>query len=91
MQIAYYMTLTTHTSCMSTLDDMMSIRSYPRKEGHDLDFKISLWYSILLNVCYQQFNVFGESNKHTNGLLLDIDYFCTSCMSTLDDMMSIRL
>ena len=27
---------------MSTLDDMMSIRSYPRKVGHDLDLKISL-------------------------------------------------
>ena len=27
---------------MSTLDDMMSIRSYPRKVGHDLDFKFSL-------------------------------------------------
>ena len=27
---------------MSTLDDMMSIRSYPRKVCHDLDFKISL-------------------------------------------------
>ena len=39
MQIAYYLTL---TSCMSTLDDMMSIGSYPRKVGHDLDFKISL-------------------------------------------------
>ena len=31
-----------YTSCMSTLDHMMSIMSYPRKVGHDLDFKISL-------------------------------------------------
>ena len=31
-----------YTSCMSTLDDMMSIRSYLRKVGHDLDLKISL-------------------------------------------------
>ena len=31
-----------YTSCLSTLDDMMSIRSYPRKVGHDLDFKFSL-------------------------------------------------
>ena len=27
---------------MSTLHDMMSIRLYPRKVGHDLDFKILL-------------------------------------------------
>ena len=31
-----------YTSCMSTLGDMMSIRSYPRKVDHDLDFKFSL-------------------------------------------------
>ena len=31
-----------YTSCISTLDDMMSIRSYPRKVDHDLDLKISL-------------------------------------------------
>ena len=41
-------------------------------------------------VCCHGFNAFGESNKHTNGLLPDIDYSYTSCMSTLDDMMSIR-
>ena len=27
---------------------------------------------------------------HANCLLLDVDYSYTSCMSTLDDMMSIR-
>ena len=28
-----------YTSCKSILDDMMSIRSQPRKGGHDLDLK----------------------------------------------------
>ena len=45
-------------------------------------------------VCYHEFNAFEELNKsrswHANCLLLDIDYSYTSCMSTLDDMMSIR-
>ena len=49
-----------------------------------------MWYSILLNVCYQQFNAFGVSNKHTNGLLLDIVYSYTSCKYVLDYMVSIR-
>ena len=31
-----------YTSCKCILDDMMSIRSKPRKVGHDLDLKISL-------------------------------------------------
>ena len=31
-----------HTSCKYILDDMMSIRSQPRKVGHDLDLKFSL-------------------------------------------------
>ena len=44
MQTAYYLTLTTHiTSCKSILDDMMSIRTLPRKVGHDLDLKNSVY------------------------------------------------
>ena len=35
------------------------------------------------------FNASGESNKHTNGLLLDLDYLCTSYKYIWDDM-SIR-
>ena len=31
-----------YTSCKCILDDMTSIRSKPRKVGHDLDLKISL-------------------------------------------------
>ena len=31
-----------YTSCKCILDDMMSIRSKPRKVGHDLDLKIPL-------------------------------------------------
>ena len=31
-----------HTSCKYILDNMMSIRSYPRNVGHDLDLKQSL-------------------------------------------------
>ena len=31
-----------YTSCKCILDDMRSIRSKPRKVGHDLDLKISL-------------------------------------------------
>ena len=43
MQMAYYLTLTTHiTSCKSILDDM-SIRSQSRKVGHDLDLKNSVY------------------------------------------------
>ena len=30
-----------YTSCKCILGDMMSIRSKPRKVGHDLDLKIS--------------------------------------------------
>ena len=43
MQMAYYLTLTTHnTSCKYLLDDMVLIRSKLRKVGHDLDLKFSL-------------------------------------------------
>ena len=31
-----------YTSCKYILDDMMSIMSYPRKVGHDLDLETSL-------------------------------------------------
>ena len=31
-----------YTSCKCILDGIMSIRSKPRKVGHDLDLKISL-------------------------------------------------
>ena len=40
--MTYYLILTSYTSCKYILDDMMSIRSKPRKAGHDLDLKISL-------------------------------------------------
>ena len=42
MQMAYYLTLTTYKSGKYILDDMMSIRSKPRKVGHDLSLKILL-------------------------------------------------
>ena len=41
MQMAYYLTLTTHTSCKYILDDMVLIRSKLRKVDHDLDLKIA--------------------------------------------------
>ena len=43
IQMAYYLTLTTHLYKLYVhIGDMMSIRSNPRKVGHDLDLKISL-------------------------------------------------
>ena len=47
------------------LDDMMSMRSYPRKVGHDLDLKISfamVFHSVKC-IYYHEFNAFGDSNK----------------------------
>ena len=47
-------------------------------------------YDLILTIHIQVVSAFGESNKHTNGLLLDIDYLCTSCKYIWDDKMSIR-
>ena len=41
MQMAYDLTLTTHTGFKYILDDMMLITSLPSKVGHDLDFEIN--------------------------------------------------
>ena len=41
MQIAYYVTDYSYTSFKSILDDVMLIRSYPGKVGHDVVLKIS--------------------------------------------------
>ena len=52
-----------YTNCKYILN-MISIRSYPRNVGHDLDIKnYSKWYIILYNVCFHEFYVFCKTNK----------------------------
>ena len=55
------------------------------------ELKCEWWNGVLCGICYDEFDTFGASqisrSWHANGLLLDIDYSCTSFKHILDDMM----
>ena len=58
---------------MSTLDDMMSIRSYTRKVGHDLDFESSL----LSGISYCKMYVIMDLMHLVSQISIQMAYYLT--------------